>query len=115
MANDACYPVVSKWINEIGLVDNKLFVEFKRAHGGNICCKYLGTDQNTLDLMLAWISKGHFVLDFLYKIRPYQIIKCPCAQILGAITTPCCSTPTPATLTAMFSNGTSGLTGGYLD
>jgi hypothetical protein len=94
MAQDLCTPVNSTWIKDLMLVQDALALEF---HNG-FCCRYPSLDANWYDLLLI-ADKGKFQREFIYKQFPYVPIACPCAQIMGAIATPCQSFTTPPLLT----------------
>ncbi len=107
-----CVPVASRWVNQFILTcDNELAITFKKH---NVCCLYPGTTRALFDLAITWGRPGNFVWRFLYKKRPYRLIKSPCppgdcgSGAGGTISVMCCADLLPATLHATFSGFLSG-------
>lgn len=80
ICDDRCILVRSSWVRYIILVNGELAVQFydRRRRRPDVCCLYPGTNCTWFLLGAAWPSKGKFVHAFLYRRRPYRIIRPPC-------------------------------------
>ena len=101
---DTAKIVSSSWIDCIGIKDGDFFVEFKAyPNRGKVCCSYPGRGQGYFDLALVYGSKGRFVRQFLYKLAPYVIINCPCAFMIGKVSST--ATLPPIEITTLIEHG----------
>jgi hypothetical protein len=80
ICQDRCQLVVSSWVRYLILTNGELAVQFydRRGKRPDVCCLYPGTNCFWYLTGLAWPSKGKFVHAWLYKKRPYKLIKPPC-------------------------------------
>src|SRR5262245_24812590 len=84
MASEATM-VNSSWLECIGIKNDVFFVEFKaNKYHPKVCIRYPGCGVKYYQMALVYASKGRFLHEWLYKLRPYEIIHCPCAEILTA-------------------------------
>src|SRR5207249_1251669 len=97
-----CVPVISSWVRYVILTaGGELAVQFydKKHKRPDVTCLYPGTTASWFMLMLAAPSKGKWVHAWLYKKRPYLIVRPPCGDG-GLVPVPCCPGGLPATVHA---------------
>ena len=78
--DDKCTLVPSSWCRYIIALNGELAIQFYDRTGKrpDACCLYPGTPCMWYITAQTWPSKGKFVHAFLYKRRPYRLIRSPC-------------------------------------
>jgi hypothetical protein len=121
-----CVTVRSSWVRAfIEMCDLNLAVQYYDSHHPHhprrphprpdVCCYYPGT-VGLFNLAVSWRSPGRFVHRFLYRKRPYWIIRPPCPAVDCGVSVGCCpGVSLPSTIHATVAgcaciNGTYALT-----